>query len=212
MPKKSEVNSLIYKNANTYRIHTDNLRWTLLAGFAAFLTGFFSILDLNEIEIGILDFKISILLFIISFGYLFILAVQNWFYNLYARFVDECEERLVKGDNLRTLQQFAKEIGPEITPYHPAFFIAIVIVGSTALFFLYLAIADLYIPKISTFINSLNNNLVIVVSLFLVAVYFAVLHLVFKHWNKFIYKPIIVRFSNIYKPIISEKESVPHQD
>jgi sulfur transfer protein SufE len=61
-----------------------------------------------------------------------ILAVQNWFYNLFARFVDDCEDRMVKGLCLISLHSFAQEKGQEINPFHPAFFLAALIVATIA--------------------------------------------------------------------------------
>lgn len=206
MPNKNEIDALIYKNANTYRLHADNLRWTLLGGYAAFIAGVFSIINIKETGLESLDIKISILLFVISFGYLFILAIQNWFYNLFAQWVDDCEHRLIEEKRLRSLQQFAKIRGPEITPYHPAFYVAELIVGSIAFLFLYLFLANLEVPTISEFINNLDKPLIFLLIGICFLIYFGVLHYIFKHWDRMVHKPIIVKLSNLYKPVIDLNE------
>ncbi len=105
--EKAKTDELIYKNANQYRLHADNLRWTLLGGYAAFIV---AILSLSKSNIDIINNAIFyLLLFAVSWGYFWILAVQNWFYNLFARFVDDCENRLTLGKNLQTLKSFAQK-------------------------------------------------------------------------------------------------------
>ncbi|MCF7965503.1 MAG: hypothetical protein K9L79_08180 [Methylobacter tundripaludum] len=178
----SDANSLIYQNANTYRLHADNLRWVLLGGYATFLVGMLSTQN-NILESPV----VAIGLAAISFLYLLILAVQNWFYNLFARFVDECESRLASKENLRPLQEFAKEKGKDITPFHPAFYFALVIQPLGITIFLYKGFAAICKTEMPLLLWS--------------AVFFAILlvmHFLFKGWNKFIYKGLIVKLSNLY--------------
>lgn len=75
----------LFKSANSYRLHQDVLRWTLLAGYAAFLVGILSIEDAK------LPSPARTVLVVIGVCYMFILAVENFFYNLFAEYVKDCE-------------------------------------------------------------------------------------------------------------------------
>jgi hypothetical protein len=209
----SDPNQLIYENSNTYRIHADNLRWTLLGGYAAIFAAVFSISDTGTSSFDIANSTISFALFVISFLYLWILAIQNWFYNLFARFVDECEDRLVRGENLRTLQSFAKDVGSTVNPFHPAFFLAQLIVASAAFYFMFLVIKHSYIPTISELLNSLSSAFVNILTVVLFIVYFGILNFIFKRWDKLVYKRVIKPFSNLYNPIfVDDNEPIVDDD
>jgi hypothetical protein len=196
----ADANQLIYQNSNIYRIHADNLRWTLLGSYAAILAATFSFSKAELSDINSIDPTVSFILFFVSFAYLWVLAVQNWFYNLFAKFVDECEYRLWKGRKLRPLQEFAKEMGASISPFHPAFFFAEVIVGVVAYYFLFLSIKNSYIPTVSEFLNGLPSSILATLAILLFLIYFASLNFVFANWDKIVYKKIIVPFSNLYRP------------
>jgi hypothetical protein len=178
----SDVNSLIYQNANTYRLHADNLRWILLGGYATFLVGMLSTQN-NIIESPVVALGLAT----ISFLYLLILAVQNWFYNLFARFVDECEMRLTKTENLRPLQEFAKEKGKDITPFHPSFYFALIILPLGMTLFLYKGFATIF---------NAETPLILWSSVFILI--FLTMHFLFKNWNKIVYKNLISKLSNFY--------------
>ena len=156
---------------------------------------------------------VSFTLFLVSFAFLWILAVQNWFYNLFANFVDECELRLFSNQKLRPLQSFAREKGPLITPFHPAFFFAELIVSFVAYWFLVVAIKNTHIPIISQYISGLAieyQNWMIFVGFLL---YFGILNMIFMNWDKTVYKSVIVPISNLYrltpaKPVVKKKENI----
>jgi hypothetical protein len=197
----TESDKLIYQTSNTYRIHADNLRWSLLGGYAVFLTAIVGFSSPSSTIIIINQPSTTFLAFLLSFVYLWVLAVQNWFYNLFARWVDDCEYRLIKGISLRSLQAFAKSVGPTVSPFHPAFFLAELLVGYIAYFFLELTIKNLHIPCLTPFIltwPSWLSNLLWVIGFIL---YFTIPNVFFLKWNNLVYKPIICRLSNIYKPI-----------
>jgi hypothetical protein len=196
----ADANQLIYQNSNIYRIHADNLRWTLLGSYAAILAATFSLSKSDLSDINSINPTISFILFFVSFAYLWVLAVQNWFYNLFARFVDECEYRLWKRRNLRPLQEFAKEMGASISPFHPAFFFAELIVGVVAYYFLFLSIKNSYIPTVSEFLNGLPSSTLAMLVILLFLIYFGALNLIFVNWNRIVYRKIIVPLSNLYKP------------
>ncbi len=191
--------ALIYQNANTYRLHADNLRWSLLGGFAAFLVAVFSLSSSQTIKLD--SIFINLLGFIICFAYLWIIAVQNWFYNLFARFVDDCEVRLLQDIDFQTLQSFAKNKGKEITPFHPAFFMAQLIVASVAYYFLCSIFNNIHLSPITEWVYSISKYSPIVIKIIGYCIYMYLLHICFKNWNRIIYKPIIERISNIYQPV-----------
>ena len=209
-----EVDYLIYQKSNTYRLHADNLRWTLLGGYAAFFAATVTLLPGNNNIGSIESVAINILLFIVSIGYLLVLAVQNWFYNLFALFVKECEQRLCDGKSLRPLEEFAVQQGSHVTPFHPAFFFAELVVAITSFYFLYSAfaiplrsfldfsfdsiISEHQLVSTLTFIDSV---LVILAAYLILLNYF-----LFRRWNAIIYKRLIVPFSNLWQPLHDGRE------
>ena len=196
-----EANKLIYEKGNNYRIHADNLRWTLLGGYVAILAALFTFNDAGNNSNLLEEPAIAFFLFIVSFCYLWIIAIQNWFYNLFARFVEECEYRLVNGEDLRTLQMFAKDVGPAITPFHPSFFLAELIVATAAFYFLVLVINNLYIPIISDYLSNLSVIISSILRIVVFGVYFGLLNHIFRKWEKIVYRKVIVKISNLYMPL-----------
>lgn len=110
-----------FRNGNSYRLHQDTLRWTLLAGYAAFLVAIIGLTVKPDVWLGISIVAIGIC-------YMFILAVENFFYNLFSEYVKDCEAKRDAKDELRTLRQFAKDEAKRIGPFHHSFFFAMVIV------------------------------------------------------------------------------------
>ena len=190
-----ESRRLIYEKSNTYRLHADNLRWTLLFGYAAFVTGVLAALpDITQsTQLQPYVPYLSFLLFLISNLYLFILAVQNWFYVLFADFVNECESKLLADQPLRTMQEFAKERGGQINGFHPAFFFALVIVVLTSSAFLMMTIE----PWIETspLLPWAKVLLSVAIFVLLLTIYLGL----FKNWDRCVYKPIIQRLSSLLK-------------
>lgn len=171
---------LIYKKSNNYRLHADILRWALLGGYAAFFGATIKIAE-NKPAIGIL-------LFIISLAYILVLAVQNWFYNLFALFVKECEYRIANNLRLRPLEEFAQEVGPSVNPFHPAFFFALFAVVLSSVAFLSYAFGFGFI-----------------ISSVLVIIMYVLFSNWFKNWNKWVYLPLIEKYSNLYRQDIGTK-------
>lgn len=198
MPDPDE---LIYQNANMYRLHADNLRWSLLGGFAAFLAAVFSLSQSQVKSIKLDSPFLAALAFLISFSYLWVLAIQNWFYNLFAQFVDDCESRIINKQSLRSLQSFAKERGCKITPFHPSFFLSELIVASVAYYFLCISADNIFIPRITDFIYSMGPTTPIWLKGGGYLIYMLSLHLIFKNWDSLVYRQIIERLSNLYKPV-----------
>jgi hypothetical protein len=90
MDKKTE---LIYNKGNSYRLHTENLRWILLGGYAVFFT---TAIQSLQTKTGLGKAGVAFAAFFISILVLLILAIQSWYYNAYADFVKECEDRISK--------------------------------------------------------------------------------------------------------------------
>jgi hypothetical protein len=205
----SDTDKLIYQNSNTYRLHADNIRWTLLGGYSVFLVAIVGLSQPTTTSITAIPPAISLLAFILSFGYLWILAIQNWFYNLFARWVDDCEYRLIAGVPLRSLQTLAKSAGPTVSPFHPAFFFSQLLVGTVSFFFLVLTINNLTIPRLTPILLSLPPWLVLLFKAVGLILYFGLLNMVFRRWHNLVYQPIIRRLSNLYVPLQKEDETIP---
>jgi hypothetical protein len=190
-----EADRMIYEKSNTYRLHADNLRWTLLAGYAAFFVAVLS----NVSGISARDSDKATLagfLFLVSTCYLFILAVQNWFYNLFSRFVTECEDRICQDERLRTLENFAQNEAQNITPFHPAFFFALGVVALGSSFFLVQSLRAAFYPEWQsqpTWITFLITPSVSVI-------YTLIGLFIFSRWDALVYRRFIKRFSNLFAP------------
>ncbi len=166
-----ESDRLIYEKSNTYRLHADIVRWALLGGYAAFFGATITIAQ-----------DIGFFLFIVSVLYLFVLAVQNWFYNLFALFVKECECRLAKNQKLRPIEEFAKSVGVTVNPFHPAFFFSMLAVVASSVAFL---------------VKSMELNASDSICLFLIMN--LLFYLWFRNWNSWVYLPFIKKHSNLFK-------------
>ena len=117
----SNASDKLFENGNRYRLHQDILRWTLLAGYAAFLVGVLS-LDTKP------DGFAGAALVGIGLCYMLILAVENFFYNLFAEYVKDCESRIASGNSSRTLKEFSAAESANVGPFHHSFFFALLIV------------------------------------------------------------------------------------
>jgi len=112
----------LFRNANSYRLHQDILRWTLLAGYAAFLLGILSIESAKVQELS------RIVLVAIGICYMLILTIENFFYNLFAEYVKDCESKSDLNEKLRTLKEFSESEVERIGPFHHSFVFALLIV------------------------------------------------------------------------------------
>ena len=171
-------NELLYQNANIYRLHADNLRWSLFIGYIAVL-GF-----VYEKTIDYL------LIWIFSAFFLFILAVQQWFYNLFAQYAKFCDENICKNEELVSLEEFAKLNGKNIKLDHPAYTFALLTVSICTAIFASKALNSLLpIQEIPIWI--------IYLVLIIMHILFVILLSIF--WDKMVYKGIIKTWSNIWK-------------
>ena len=192
----NDADKLIYQNANTYRLHADNLRWTLLGGFAVFLAAVLGASFNDQTANALLKPSVTLLGFIVSLAYLFILAVQNWFYNLFARWVDDCETRLIKDERLRSLQEFARAMGSKITPFHPAFYFALILVGTCAYLLLGRTVQLVVVHRLGIEVPTWALLTCWIAGM---VGYFCLLHYVFTNWNRLVFKPLLQRLSNLYQ-------------
>lgn len=165
------VDQLLYEKSNQYRIHADNLRWILLGGYAAFFGA--TIQHVTSKPFGFLMFLLSIF-------YILVLCVQNWYYNLFSKYVKHCEVNLKAGVNLLTVEEFNKEVIDDVNPFHESFFFAYVCV---------LLASSMYLVK--GFCLNLFLSILIVLILLLI------LFILIKYWNKLGYKFVIKNLSDL---------------
>ncbi len=187
-----QINKLFLEKANTYRIHLDNLRWTLNAGYGAFAFVILPILmnsDFNN------SFPLAIItsfgVFLISLCYLFILAVQNWYYNLYAQYVNYCEERIYSDKAILPMKQFldlrvkGDSVRNLIRPNHPSFSFVLIYMAISQSIYLIIPIL-----RFSTF----DIIWIFLICITIIAILVYIYRRMFDDWsifyNRFI-KPII---------------------
>jgi hypothetical protein len=195
----NEVDKLLYEKANTYRLHADNLRWTLLGGYGAFYAAvMLQLRDNNSIEPNLQTAVLFLALFGVSVLYLFILAIQSWYYNLFSAYVEDCERKMVKRQRLVSLAQFTETAKEHITPLHPAFSFAIYVIALTSLGFL--------IPfaqyLLSYFKIDTQQNIAgwISVAVLWLVMYIIALNLLFRRWQRFTYPIIAFLFTDQLRP------------
>jgi hypothetical protein len=187
----NDVDKLLYEKANTYRLHADNLRWTLLGGYGAFFAAvMFQIKD-NTIQQDFQTAALFFMLFCVSILYLFILAVQSWYYNLFSAYVEDCEEKLIGAQRLESLSTFSHTAKKSITPLHPAFSFALYVIALTSIGFLLPVVRYLFF--VFKFDFQQNIAWVVGFSILLFVVYVRVFNFMFRNWQKFTY-PLIAFF------------------
>ena len=117
-------NTAIYQNANSLRMHQDNLRWTILAGYLTFFSASSALLQ-KDILPKHPSSTIPLFLFCVGNLFLLILAIESWYYNLYSRYVDDCEAKLLKGEGLLAVSAFRESAKETISPFHYSFIFAL---------------------------------------------------------------------------------------
>ena len=68
-------------------------------------------------------------LVVIGICYMCILAVENFFYNLFAEYVKDCEARMADGNPARSLREFSAAESKRVGPFHHSFVFALLIVA-----------------------------------------------------------------------------------
>ena len=193
-PNNRIIDKLLYQRSNTYRLHLDNLRWTLLGGFIAFLVVAFNILGKSENGLGPSLPTIYLFLWLITLAYFIILSVQNWYYNLYSEYVDDCESKLIQSKRLAGYLEFARNNREKIKPYHPAYSFAVFIVGIISFVFIYLFLKSSYLNGITPFFQNLPQFLNMLFWVFGFLLYFSGIVSIHRNWNQF-YSFILKYFS-----------------
>lgn len=187
-----ESDKLLYEKANTYRLHADNLRWTLLGGYGAFFAAVMLQLKDTGLQPNPQTALLFLILFSISLFYLFVLAVQSWYYNLFGAYVEDCEERLVSGQKLESLATFTESARATITPLHFGFSFALYIVAFTSLGFLIPVFQYIFFSLQIDIAQNLFRILGFAILGFLL--YIAIFRLIFRNWNKLAF-PLISALS-----------------
>jgi hypothetical protein len=187
-----ESDKLLYEKANTYRLHADNLRWTLLGGYGAFFAAVMLQLKDTGLQPNPQTALLFLILFSISLFYLFILAVQSWYYNLFGAYVEDCEERLVSGQKLESLATFTESAKATITPLHFGFSFALYIVAFTSLGFLIPVFQYIFFSLQIDIAQNLFRILGFAILGFVL--YIAIFRLIFRNWNKLAF-PLISALS-----------------
>jgi hypothetical protein len=195
----NDVDKLLYEKANMYRLHADNLRWTLLGGYGAFFAAvMFQIKDGNSTDPNMQIAVLFLALFGVSIFYLFILAVQSWYYNLFSAYVEDCEKRMIKDQRLVSLSEFTTKAKNLITPLHPAFSFAIYAIALTSLGFLLPLIRYLLLY----FKIDIQQNIASLIgfSIIWTVLYVSAFNLLFRRWQRFTYPIISFLFTDQSHP------------
>ena len=128
-------NQILFDNANKCHTHQDNLRWTLSGGFAAFFYG--SIILLHNERVApdlVLTHNLHLLFFILGTLYWIAISVEGWYYNLYLRYLIECEERIILGQRLYPLAKFDRK---NVKMFHPSFSPVLILIAAANSYHLY---------------------------------------------------------------------------
>jgi hypothetical protein len=186
---------VILENAHKYRLHQDLLRWSLLAGYAAFFAASLGVLTSDILgKAPSAQSFVALFCFLIGTCYFLCLAIENWYYNLFAKHVKDTEERLSRNERPRTIAEFGSAVNGQVSPFHHSFFFALVVVlaGNTA--FLYIALG-----RFKSFLDQIPHSheaAGVVCFLCLVWVFIRL----FMHWHRLVYRTLIEPWQNLFDP------------
>lgn len=128
-------NQIFFENANKYHTHQDNLRWTLSGGFAAFFYGSITLLHNSGVMAEpFLVKRLEIIFFILGTFYWIAVSVEGWYYMLCLRYLVECEEKLLNGENLEPITNFDRK---KVKMFHPSFTPVLILIASANSFHLF---------------------------------------------------------------------------
>lgn len=167
---QAKWNQVLFENANKNHLHQDNLRWTLLAGFGLFfITGTATIHDPKFAAAHALMHFIQIVLCVVGTIWFFVLLIEGWYYNLYIAYLGDCENRIARRQDLRTIAEYNKEKRPGMKSIHPSY--------NAALFFVLLCnsthLFEFMQEEKGIFIASAASGAYVLI-LFLVSVFLAI--------------------------------------
>ena len=193
----NEKDRALYANANTYRIHQDNVRWTLAGGYAAFIGATVKILSDKDVTNDIFFLlSLAIAFLLIGTFYLLILGVENWYYNYFADYVRDCETQIHKSLELRTLSSFGNKHKEEISPVHPSFIFVLSIVALGNSYYIFVILRKL--------IHDASYCWYLLITL----IYFLIILLLFRNWNKTVF-PWVEKYQHLWgrpQKVDSKKE------
>jgi hypothetical protein len=193
---------LLYDKAHKYRIHQDSLRWSLAAGYAGSFAAGLAVLikmraDNNDHWLVVI---VSMLLFAFGFVYFFVLAVENWYYNLFAKYANECDRMLGQDDNIPTLSEFTacKRNREKISPRHPSFQFVLLLAALGSSIYLGQAVYDLVnLVWRAPFLYAAPLISCLLAALWLVLCWQSTTRVT---WNRCVYPCFIERLQNLYDP------------
>jgi hypothetical protein len=172
----SSNDNLIFTNAHTYRLHSDKLRWTLFGGY----------LIIFGAVIKEITGSLSLIMWSFSMLYLFIVAVQHWFYNLFAGYASDCDSRLLNNEDLRSLNEYSNVYGKYVKLNHPAYTFALLIISLCSSYFFTNGINYLIRDiNLLPFVVTLNYRYFISGILHIVIIIF-----LSNNWNRYVFKAI----------------------
>ena len=190
--------STILENAHKYRMHQDVLRWTLLGGYAAFLGTTLALLSSSSMrENWDLQRAASLVLFGIGTCYLFVLAVENWFYNVFAKHASHCEEAMRLDETPMTIAEFFRTSASTVTPFHSSFFFSLLVLALGNCAYLYIGVRNFFDHPLKA--KDVDWYLTGAMLTFTV-IYFLFFYLLFKAWDRIVYKRLIIRLQNFFSP------------
>lgn len=134
--REDKWNQILFENANKCHTHQDNLRWTLSGGFAAFFYGSIVLLHNDKITRDLqLVHNLHFLFFVLGTLYWIAISVEGWYYNMYLRYLIECEERIILGEKLYPLAKFDRR---NVKMFHPSFSPILILIAVANSYHLYI--------------------------------------------------------------------------
>lgn len=176
--------SLLFENANKLRLHQDNLRWAIVAGFTT-LVGAGAALSENLPQT--VEWWLPWFFLIVSSFTLIILAIENWYYNAFESYVSDCEERITRNKRLRSTDIFIRKIAQQTTPYHPSFFFVLVYVALIGAACLFVGLRN---------IGSVHDAISLIAAL----LYMVIAGLLCRFWQRVTYPVLLRKLDQMFGP------------
>lgn len=132
----SDPKQVMYDKAHALRLHQDNLRWTILGGYFALMGGVLALLEKGNF-CSEQQSVVAWFAFAANNLVLLIFAVENWYYNLFTKFLHYCESCIIQDVQPKSLKQFEKEYSDVVSVFHYSYAFVYFIVILTNTFFAY---------------------------------------------------------------------------